>query len=78
MTNQDDYKTTNLLENLIFGTPAEAITKLKRYERLGVDYFCYLASYGLPIAEQKKSLELFIREVMPAFQEQSVKKTAVS
>lgn len=68
LTNQDDYVTENLLENLVFGSPEKAINLLKRYEKLGVDNFCYLASYGLPIVEQKKSMRLFIEEVMPAFQ----------
>ena len=53
----------------MLGTPDEVIAKLKPYEALGVDYFCYCASYHLPIAEQKKSLRLFIDEVLPAFQE---------
>ncbi len=69
LTNQAEYEPSNLLANLILGTPDQAIAKLKPYEALGVDYFCYCASYGLPMAEQKKSLRLFIDEVMPAFQE---------
>ena len=69
LTNQAEYEPTKLKENLILGTPDEAIRKLKRYEALGMDYFCYQASYGLPIALQQRSLKLFIEEVMPAFQE---------
>jgi hypothetical protein len=46
---------------------------LKHYEVLGVDYFCYCASYGLPMPAQKKSLRLFIDEVMPAFQDSPAK-----
>ena len=42
-----------------------------RYEALGVDYFCYAASFGMPMAEQKKSLRLFAREVIPEFEERS-------
>ena len=40
---------------------------------LSVDYFCYYASYGLPMAAQKKSLRLFIDEVILAFQETPAK-----
>ena len=69
LTNQGEYEPENLLQNLILGSPEQAIAKLKPYEALGVDYFCYCASYGLPMAEQKKSLRFFIDEVMPAFQE---------
>jgi hypothetical protein len=52
----------------MFGTPDEVITKLRAYEELGVD-FLYCASYGAAIADQKRSLQLFIDEVMPAFAE---------
>ena len=69
LVNQAEYERSNLLQNLIFGTPDEAIAKLKQYEALGVDYFCYCASFGLDPAAQKKSLRLFIDEVMPAFQD---------
>jgi hypothetical protein len=51
----------------MFGTPDEVIVKLRRYEAIGVDYFNYSASFGMPPAEQTKSLRLFIDEVMPAF-----------
>ena len=37
------------------------------YEALGVDEFIYYASLGLGHAEQKRALELFCNEVMPAF-----------
>lgn len=69
LVNQAEYEPGNLLENLVLGTPEEAIAKLKAYEALGVDYFCYNAAYGLPMELQKKSLRLFIDEVLPAFQE---------
>ena len=73
LVNQGEYEPSTLLRNLIFGTPEEAVGKLKHYEALGVDYFCYCASYGLPMPAQKKSLRLFIDEVMPAFQEMPAK-----
>ena len=69
LTNQGEYEPQKLLENLILGSPEQAIEKLRRYEALGIDYFCYMASYGLPMDYQKSSLKLFINEVMPAFQE---------
>lgn len=64
-----EYNDDMLRQNLMFGTPDDVTAKLKRYEALGVDNFIYYASYGLPLAEQKKSLQLFIEEVMPAFRE---------
>jgi alkanesulfonate monooxygenase SsuD/methylene tetrahydromethanopterin reductase-like flavin-dependent oxidoreductase (luciferase family) len=71
-----EYDSTMLRTNLMFGTPVEIITKLKRYEALGVDNFIYYASYGLPMDLQQKSLKLFVDEVMPAFAEDKAKKVA--
>ena len=51
----------------MFGTPGEVIEKLKLYEALGVDSFIYYASLGLGHAEQKRSMELFCSEIIPAF-----------
>ena len=62
-----DYNTKSLQENLLVGTPDQVIEKLRTYEALGVDSFIYYASMGLGLLEQKRSLELFIEEVMPAF-----------
>ena len=56
-----------LEENLMFGSPAQVIEKLKAYEALGVDAFIYYASMGLDMGVQKRSLELFVNDVMPAF-----------
>jgi hypothetical protein len=51
----------------MFATPDGVITKLKTYQSLGFDAFIYYASLGLGHAEQKRSLELFCKEVIPAF-----------
>lgn len=67
LANRDEYDPKMLHENLMFGTPDEAIAKLRPYEALGVDQFTYYASLGLGLKEQKRSLQLFIKEVMPAF-----------
>jgi alkanesulfonate monooxygenase SsuD/methylene tetrahydromethanopterin reductase-like flavin-dependent oxidoreductase (luciferase family) len=56
-----------LAHHLMFGTPDEVIAKLRPYETLGVDQFTYYASLGLGMKEQKRSLELFCKEVIPAF-----------
>lgn len=56
-----------LEENLMFGSPDTVINKLKKYEQLGLDGYIYYASMGLGVEEQKRSLQLFIDEVMPAF-----------
>tara|TARA_B100000959_G_C14977429_1_gene622098 strand:+ start:1619 stop:2656 length:1038 start_codon:yes stop_codon:yes gene_type:complete len=65
--NRNEYEPSVLKENLMFGTPDEVITKLQKYEDLGVDEFIYYASLGLGHEEQKRSMELFCKEVIPAF-----------
>jgi len=67
VANAADYEPTTLSQNLVFGTPEEVIAKLQRYEALGVDEFIYYASLGLGHAEQKRSMQLFCDEVVPAF-----------
>ncbi|MFN3577098.1 MAG: LLM class flavin-dependent oxidoreductase, partial [Tabrizicola sp.] len=65
--NRAEYDPEMLSRNLMFGTPDEVIAKLKEYEAIGVDAFIYYASLGLGLKEQKRSLELFCQEVIPAF-----------
>ncbi|WP_374392278.1 LLM class flavin-dependent oxidoreductase [Tabrizicola sp.] len=65
--NRAEYDPEMLSRNLMFGTPDEVIAKLKDYEAIGVDDFIYYASLGLGLKEQKRSLELFCKEVIPAF-----------
>jgi alkanesulfonate monooxygenase SsuD/methylene tetrahydromethanopterin reductase-like flavin-dependent oxidoreductase (luciferase family) len=67
IANRAEYDPKTLHENLMFGTPDEVIGKLKLYQDLGVNAFIYYASMGLGLAEQKRSLELFVNEVIPAF-----------
>ena len=65
----NNYNENNLWENMTFGTPDEVIEKLKMYEEVGVDSFCYGANFGLDPSFARRSLELFITEVMPYFNE---------
>ena len=67
LSSRPEYDPDMLTTNLMFGTPDQAIAKLKAYEARGVDAFMYYASLGLGHAEQKRSLDLFCTEVMPAF-----------
>ena len=64
---REQYNPEMLSQNLMFGSPDEVIGKLKQYEELGVDEFIYYASMGLGLREQKRSLELFVKDVMPEF-----------
>jgi alkanesulfonate monooxygenase SsuD/methylene tetrahydromethanopterin reductase-like flavin-dependent oxidoreductase (luciferase family) len=67
IANRAEYDPKMLSTNLMFGTPDEVIEKLKPYQALGVDEFTYYASLGLGLKEQKRSLELFCKHVIPAF-----------
>ncbi|RKF16800.1 LLM class flavin-dependent oxidoreductase [Roseovarius spongiae] len=64
---REQYDPAMLEENLMFGTPDQAVKKLQRYRDLGVDEFIYYASMGLGLEEQKRSLRLFCDEVIPEF-----------
>ncbi len=67
LADREQYNAAMLEENLMFGSPAAVIDKLRRYEALGIDDFIYYASMGLDQQRQKRSLELFCNEVIPAF-----------
>lgn len=67
VSNRAEYDPQMLSANLMFGTPDEVIAKLKPYQAMGVDAFIYYASMGYGLADQKRSLELFCKHVIPAF-----------
>jgi|TARA_Y100000310_G_scaffold282923_1_gene304530 hypothetical protein len=69
LENRGEYGPSMLHDNLMSGTPEEVISKLRLYGNLGVDRFTCYASLGLGMKEQKRSLELFINEVMPELAE---------
>ena len=58
-----------LEENLMFGSPEQVIQKLKAHEAAGADAFVYYASMGMDMAQQKRSLQLFVDKVTPEFAE---------
>jgi len=53
--------------NNVVGTPDTVIARLKYYESLGYDQYSLWIDSGMSHAAKKKSLRLFIDEVMPAF-----------
>ncbi len=73
IANRGEYEPQNIRDYMIFGTPEEVIRKLEFYEECGVETFCYGASFGLRHEVAKRSLDLFIREVMPHFRNKSKK-----
>jgi len=56
-----------IAQNLVIGEPDAVIARLKGYEALGFDQFSIWIDSGISHARKKKSLDLFIRHVMPAF-----------
>jgi alkanesulfonate monooxygenase SsuD/methylene tetrahydromethanopterin reductase-like flavin-dependent oxidoreductase (luciferase family) len=64
---KDNYNPDNIRKNLMFGTPDEVIEKLLSYEAAGVDQYCLGLTFNLPFELQKKTLRLFVDEVMPFF-----------
>jgi alkanesulfonate monooxygenase SsuD/methylene tetrahydromethanopterin reductase-like flavin-dependent oxidoreductase (luciferase family) len=67
ITNPEDYSPERVRDGMIVGTPAQVVDKLQQYAAVGVDQFCYGASFGLPHDTAMRSLELFITQVMPHF-----------
>jgi alkanesulfonate monooxygenase SsuD/methylene tetrahydromethanopterin reductase-like flavin-dependent oxidoreductase (luciferase family) len=72
VANKTDYDRAALRENMMFGTPDEVVVKLERYDALGIDIFLYGAFFGMPYEFAKRSLKLFIDEVMPRFRQRRV------
>ena len=67
MAAMGQYSPEAVLKNLVIGEPDAVIARLKAYEALGYDQFSIWIDSGIAHARKKKSLDLFIRHVMPAF-----------
>ncbi|MET1035397.1 MAG: LLM class flavin-dependent oxidoreductase, partial [Arthrobacter sp.] len=65
-----EFAPESLHKTAMIGAPAEIIDRLRHYEALGVSEFSLWSDNGLTHEEKKRSLELFIEHVVPAFQEQ--------
>jgi alkanesulfonate monooxygenase SsuD/methylene tetrahydromethanopterin reductase-like flavin-dependent oxidoreductase (luciferase family) len=65
IANKGDYDPQALRTNMMFGTPDQVVEKLRAYAALDIDYFLYGAFFGLDYEWVKRSLRLFIDEVMP-------------
>ena len=53
--------------NNVVGTPDEVIRRLQHYAELGFDEYSLWIDCGMPHAVKRRSLELFVDKVMPAF-----------
>ncbi|NEB07889.1 LLM class flavin-dependent oxidoreductase [Streptomyces coelicoflavus] len=63
-----EFTPESLRRTAMIGTPAEVIERLRGYEALGIDEFSFWIDNSLSHEEKRASLELFIKEVVPAFQ----------
>lgn len=61
------YAPESLRASLVIGTPDTVIERLKRYESMGYDQYSFWIDNGMPFEKKRRSLELFIERVMPAF-----------
>ncbi|RWM23925.1 MAG: LLM class flavin-dependent oxidoreductase [Mesorhizobium sp.] len=61
------YAPDKIRQNLVIGEAEEVVTRLKAYEALGYDQYSIWIDSGLPHERKKKSLQLFVDKVMPAF-----------
>jgi alkanesulfonate monooxygenase SsuD/methylene tetrahydromethanopterin reductase-like flavin-dependent oxidoreductase (luciferase family) len=62
------YKVLHQQNSIVVGTPEECIKKLKIYEELGCDrMLCLMQMRGVPHKDVMRSIELFGKEVIPAF-----------
>jgi alkanesulfonate monooxygenase SsuD/methylene tetrahydromethanopterin reductase-like flavin-dependent oxidoreductase (luciferase family) len=62
-----EFELESLRRTAMIGTPEQVIERLRYYEQLGVDEFSFWCDNSLPHDEKRKPLELFIKEVTPAF-----------
>ena len=63
------YSPANMLANNVVGTPEHVIERLKHFEALGYDEYSFWIDSGMSYEKKRRSLELFIDKVMPAFSE---------
>ncbi|RUZ11295.1 LLM class flavin-dependent oxidoreductase, partial [Mesorhizobium sp. M7A.F.Ca.US.007.01.2.1] len=61
------YAPDKIRQNLVIGEADKVIARLKTYEALGYNQYSIWIDSGLSHEHKKKSLQLFIDRVMPAF-----------
>lgn len=69
MAAMEMFSPETMRRSLVIGQPDEVVARLKAYEALGFDEFSLWLDSGISYAAKRRSLELFIDEVMPAFAE---------
>jgi flavin-dependent trigonelline monooxygenase, oxygenase component len=67
LTAETRYAPELMRRNLVIGTPDDVIARLQSYKDLGYDQYSLWIDSGMPFERKKRSLERFIRDVMPIF-----------
>ncbi|WP_119304901.1 LLM class flavin-dependent oxidoreductase [Dongia deserti] len=67
MAAMPNYAPDVVRRTLVIGEPDEVVQRLKGYEQLGYDQYSIWIDSGISHERKKKSLDLFIRHVLPAF-----------
>lgn len=67
MANMTIYSPDKMRRNQVVGTPEEVIHRLKACEALGYDEYSFWLDSSMSHESKRRSLELFINKVMPAF-----------
>ena len=62
------YTPEQIRKNLVIGQPTDVIDRLKQYEELGFDQYSFWLDSNMSFERKRRSLELFISDVMPAFE----------
>ena len=62
-----NYAPELMRKNLVVGTPDQVIARLKGYESMGYDQYSFWIDSHMSFERKRKSLELFIEQVVPAF-----------
>jgi alkanesulfonate monooxygenase SsuD/methylene tetrahydromethanopterin reductase-like flavin-dependent oxidoreductase (luciferase family) len=63
------YSAEMMRRDNVVGEPAEVISRLKSYEAMGYDEYAFWIDSGMSFERKRASLQRFIDEVMPAFEE---------
>ncbi len=62
------FSPQEMRKNHIIGTPEQAIKRIKSYQEMGYDEFSLWLDNGMTHQKKKATLQLFIDEVLPAFE----------
>lgn len=67
MAEMPNYAPGVIRKNLVIGQPDEVIQRIKGYEAMGYDQYSIWIDSGISHERKKRSLEILIRDVLPAF-----------